>query len=610
MQSILIPCPKCGSELRLNDRRLLGRKGKCPKCQHRFLLLEPKEVELEAVEEASPFPIVTDGPTFPDLSTSENEVKGVPQINYNAVPSTTSGVRRLNEIKKRNAKRRNIALLVGTLVVTVVGCVIVVAMNWSDLVEAPSTDSKSQETIANVDKRATQQIKTKQPQPTQRTAPTNGNAISLKMIPSGARILIHVRPAELWKDELQQKEFRACLGPVAAWAENQIKNICLYEPAEVEEVLIGLIPGVPGTPPDVTAVVHLKQEHSDLAMRFNAVPNDEWGPVIHVGEGRSYFIQNAGTFAVVPNGMEADLVEAVEQGGVTSVGIEEILKKTDRHRHLTFVFEPLDGRVHHEALFPERAHPFFSQFFGWFGDEVETVAWSIHIGKTFHSEIVLRNKTGTGTSPAKLEKLVQQKLDGFPEELYRAVLKMQPQLEGLRRIVGRFPAMMKVYAMATSSDREDRFVRLTTNLPERAAPNLALGALLTWDESTRTDFSHDTPSQPTQPPKTTLSIAQRLKKEIEIDFLQTPLHEAFAYIGEETGVHIEIDGAGLMGSGYTKNMEQNSKIGLVSANRALHDIIKQYEDMVLLVDEQKQVMTVTTKVVAEEKNLIPYHPMP
>jgi hypothetical protein len=610
MQSLLIPCPKCGSELRLNDRRLLGRKGKCPKCQHRFLLQEPEEAELEAVEQEPSFPGITVGPTFPDLSNPPNESGGVPLINVDAIPTTTSGVSRLQEIKKRNAKHRNIALLVGTLAVAIVGGVVLVAMNWNDLVETPSSDSKSQKNIANADKKKPQQAKTKQPQPTQRIATTNGNAITLKMIPPGARILIHVRPAELWKDDLQQKEFRACLGPVAVWAEEQIKNLCLYEPTEVEELLIGLIPGIPGTPPDVTAVVHLTQEHSDLATRFDAIPTNEWGKVIHVGEGRSYFIQNSKTFAVVPNGMEADLVEAAEQGGVTSVGIEEILKKTDRHRHMTFVFEPLDGRVQHESFFPERAHPFFAQFFGWFGDEVETVAWSFHIGKTFHSKIVLRNKTGTGTSPAKLEKLVQKKLDDFPEELYRAVLKMQPQLEGRRQIVGRFPAMMKVYTLTTSSDREDRFVRLTTNLPERAAPNLALAALLTWDESTRTDFSRDTPSQPTQPQKSTLSIAQRLKKDIEIDFLQTPLHEAFAYIAEETGVRIEIDGAGLMGSGYTKNMEQNSKLGLVPANRALHDIIKQYEDMVLLVDEQKQVLTVTTKVVAEEKNLIPYNPMP
>ncbi|MCH7685992.1 MAG: hypothetical protein IH899_04805, partial [Planctomycetes bacterium] len=459
MQSLLILCPKCGSELRLNDRRLLGRQGRCPKCQHRFLLQEPEDVELEAVEQENPFPGITLSPTFPDLSTPQNESGVVPQITIEATTSTPSGVRRLREIKKRNAKRRNIALLVGTLVVSIVGCVVLAAMNWSDLVETPSPNSKSQEKIANIHQRKPQQIKTKHSQSTQQTAPTNGNAISLKLIPSGVRILINVRPAELWKDELQQKEFRACLGPVAAWAEKQIKNLCLYEPTEVEEVLIGLIPRVPGTPPEVTAVVHLKQEHSDLAVRFDAVPSDEWGPVIYVGEGRSYFIQDAKTFAVVPNGMEADLVESREQGGVTSVGIEEILKKTDRQRHVTFVFEPFDGRVHHEALFPELAHPFFGRFFDWFGDEVETVAWSLHIGKTFHSEMVLRNKTGTGTSPAKLQKLVQQKLDALPGELYRAVLKMQPQLKGRQRIVGRFPAMMKVYVLSTFLGREDRFVR-------------------------------------------------------------------------------------------------------------------------------------------------------
>ena len=44
MTPIIIPCPACGRELKIRDRNLLGRKGKCPKCGHAFLMEEPAAV--------------------------------------------------------------------------------------------------------------------------------------------------------------------------------------------------------------------------------------------------------------------------------------------------------------------------------------------------------------------------------------------------------------------------------------------------------------------------------------------------------------------------------------------------------------------------------------
>ena len=43
MAGLQIPCPKCGKKLKLPDRNMLGRKGKCPKCAHSFVLEEPDE---------------------------------------------------------------------------------------------------------------------------------------------------------------------------------------------------------------------------------------------------------------------------------------------------------------------------------------------------------------------------------------------------------------------------------------------------------------------------------------------------------------------------------------------------------------------------------------
>lgn len=50
MASMQIPCPECGSILKLPDRSLLGKKGRCPSCRHTFVLAEPEEVELELAE--------------------------------------------------------------------------------------------------------------------------------------------------------------------------------------------------------------------------------------------------------------------------------------------------------------------------------------------------------------------------------------------------------------------------------------------------------------------------------------------------------------------------------------------------------------------------------
>mgnify|MGYP003349418360 CR=1 FL=1 len=74
-----------------------------------------------------------------------------------------------------------------------------------------------------------------------------------------------------------------------------------------------------------------------------------------------------------------------------------------------------------------------------------------------------------------------KQLDTTPRDILAIVEKMNPQETGKRKLIGRFPAMSKVYALMTHIATGERLVSMTTLLPERAAPNLALGALLAWD---------------------------------------------------------------------------------------------------------------------------------
>lgn len=53
---IIVLCPQCDYELHLPHRDLLGRKGKCPKCEHKFVMQEPKTREPRARQPEKPKP--------------------------------------------------------------------------------------------------------------------------------------------------------------------------------------------------------------------------------------------------------------------------------------------------------------------------------------------------------------------------------------------------------------------------------------------------------------------------------------------------------------------------------------------------------------------------
>jgi hypothetical protein len=264
----------------------------------------------------------------------------------------------------------------------------------------------------------------------------------------------------------------------------------------------------------------------------------------------------------------------------------------------------LDKPLH---LFADR----FLEFFN--AKQIETVAWSMHVGsEKFHSEIQMRNKTSVTKSV--LQKQMKQKLDKLPQELADSIRGyMDPKVLGPRQIIGRFPAMMKAVSMATHSSTGERYATLTTSLPERAAPNLAIGALFTWDESTRTDFKKAAavPDKPKDTPsKLPDLVADRLKQlKLEVEFDRVPLQDCFKYISDECKVAIDIDGDALKAAGFTKNMPQKMALGKVTGLEGIAGILQRYAKekipMVLVIQEDKKRALITTKEFAEKGSLTP-----
>ena len=646
MDTIQIPCPKCGAELKLRDRSLLGRKGKCPKCSHAFVLEEPDEVQLELAEQeppaagtaarwipdagapavAAPRPQLS-RPQSTVLTMNGSSVATSPIPVFETLATNEGAASRLKALQKRNAKRRNVGLVVGAVVLLAVSGAAYLAVT-----NAPSKPTIGGDEIADArhqprdnDVRDTTALAADS-EFAKAGSPTKGKPIALQFVPHGSEIILNIHPAELWKAESHGEEVRFCLTAPAKFLEATFQDLFKKKPEQIEEALICLIPGVQGTMPEVAAVIHLtdKIKQSQFLEDFGVARVDDYGHPVYITGERVYMLPDQKTMAVGPKGQAAEMVDAVVGRSLAGGGIEALLPMTDRDRHLTFIFAPQSLRLHANYWFPGASAgadgkpspiaSFAHRFCDWLGDEVEAAVWSFHLGeKTFYSELLLRNVAGV-TAP-RFAKETQKKLDRFAPDLLATVQMMNPREVGKRKVIGRLPVMSDAFTMATLVSSGPRHVQLITSLPERAAPNLALGTLLAWDESTRTDFTKKAPtkSAPTDGPKLPDLIADRLKVKIDVDFRRTPLQDAVAYIGGELKTTIDIDGDALKMGGYTKNMTQDMKLDAQPAKTSIKQILDKYQDpirpekhMVIVVDEVKKTILVTTKASCDKNKLTPF----
>ena len=130
MPAVVIPCPHCEAELKLKDRSLLGKKGKCPKCAQTFVLEEPDEVELELVAPASgaavnaQAAVVTPEPSAPQVAGFDAPVTGP--------IGETGGVERMKELRRKNKKRRNFQIVIGGIMAVVLAGTFFYLKSWRD----------------------------------------------------------------------------------------------------------------------------------------------------------------------------------------------------------------------------------------------------------------------------------------------------------------------------------------------------------------------------------------------------------------------------------------------------------------------------------------------
>jgi DNA-directed RNA polymerase subunit RPC12/RpoP len=631
-------CPHCGRLVAIPDGGQVGQRFRCPHCRQKIALeqrFSRKESEARepksARQPAAPLPpdwVALDPPekTAPDRNAPQSFdfVSAPEEVEREKVEESLDTLSPLGAggathglaaqtVQARKRGRRGRRLILGGVIAGI--ALVAVIFVWDHFasrrssavpVGSTATSNTSAGNAAQASVQTQQNASKEVPSP---------RPIRLLLAPAGARIVVHLRPSELWSTDPKNDnarpsrgaELRRCLAPLAEWSERQMIDRCLFPPSQIEEVTFALILRSPGDPPDVAATVWLKDEKTapEIARQFGGrrverAPLPTW-----VKGEQALVIRDGKTFALGPQSAAQEMAEANDQPNPTDESIEELLKQSDRSRELTFVFRPDDVDLYRESLFPTPFQAVAHRVAGWLDPEAtEGVLLSFQLADPFRIRLAMRNRPATTVH--RLEEEVQKHLDQLPAEILANVESLDPRTTGRRKLVGRVPAMWKAVTLGTQSATQFRLAIFDSVLPERAAPNLSLGTYLALSEPRSTAAAskkgRNRKSGTSDQPRT---VNERLASKIDVDFRRTPLSEAFSSIGEDIGLTFEIDGGALKIAGYTKNMPQTFRLSGVPAIDALRTILKPYAKMALVVDEPRQTVIVTTLDSAQSKGQKP-----
>jgi hypothetical protein len=649
MSPINVPCPVCKTQLKLPNTSLVGKKARCPKCDNRFVITVPTTLEVAPADDLPVLPLApqsgrgarwvpdqlpaaggpaphhaaafslgsepvapaaaqpTPGFAFPDLTAAASPASPAspgaptPDAPPSSVLQRTRGRRRQASPARRWATAAATAAAI--LLVSISGFWI-----YRSTGSQPAQQQKIQVNKGYQQEKA-QQVASNES--ATELSPTKGKPIPLDYIPFTPHVLVHLRPAELWKKDAVMGEFMAMLGDFGVWLGQQIETRTRHTPQEIAELTVAINFSGKATPPDVAMVVRLDEEqpHQDLVKQFGRMRPD---PSVEVFEAAdySYLVVDARTFVVAPLLMAEDLVEARRSEAIASQDMEPLLQQSDRTRHLTLIFDHEIVDTHRDEAFSPELQTAANNVLFWFNEQVESVSLSMHLDPHCYIETLLRQPSSS--TPVKLQRSMQVKLDRLAEDIFDMVRQMDPTNVASRQIIGRFPAMIQALNIGTTAHAGPGFARLVTLLPRHAAANLAVGSLLTWNQSLVTKFEDK--SKLTKKTESTAipdKVADRLKMKVIVDFRRTPLQEAFGYIGETIKTDVSIDGDALKGAGFTQNMPQTFDLGEISALEAIDAILEKYakerDPLVLIVDEKNKKLILSTKVKAEADGLKPYN---
>jgi hypothetical protein len=411
-------------------------------------------------------------------------------------------------------------------------------------------------------------------------SPTAGRPLDVSLLPPGTQIILALRPAD-WIKNPQATKMLNALGPFYYRVANFIPNYSWSSDwYQVFRLLIGLQIDRDGEWV-MTRVYFMPRPFTENHVKgwgkgFKDRARSFQGQTYWVEGDLAYFVpvqHDSSAWIVAP---EKAIREIIDLGGNPPPlrrDIERLLAHTDSDRHVTVLFAPnslfSDGQTIFVREFARLREPLF-----WFlGDEFTAAALSVHCDDNLFIELLATPTLDT--SPERASHILAERVAQIPDLLEEYVVDLNPNPYG-RRVVARFPDMVRKLAAYTRRGFEADHAVLRCYLPAIAGHNLLMGAELTLAEPPAEKIAADATSSASPPAEVPRleTIDDRLQRRTSLAFGRETLEAALEQLSQDIGVEIIILGADLQAEGITKNQSFGIGIANKPAGEILVEILR------------------------------------
>jgi eukaryotic-like serine/threonine-protein kinase len=397
-------------------------------------------------------------------------------------------------------------------------------------------------------------------------SPTNGAPISLAHLPPGVQALLVVRPAELLL-QLEGEKLLAALGPEGDAARHELESIAGTSLANVEQLTVAWVDQNDPSgaailaPTYVFQFLHPPEKERQFAAWGNPTPMRSGAETLFpTALGVTAFLPGKESGKVLVAGPAETVKEAAELPGQPPPlrrEIEKLLRTTDDQRLATLLWLPDNSVVPNPAGTGTPWAKLLAAGRSFFGDGCRGAALSVQLTPA-NVFLELRVAGPLETPPAIEAGQIRQQITKLPGAIEDFLASIDLDSYG-RRILLRFPQMLRVVDEFTRSGVDADQAVLRCYLPAEAAHNLLMGTELALAESattakpvTRGD-SKSAGSIAADGGAQAETVSQKLKRITTLTFPNENLEKALNLLADDIHVKVQILGGDLQLEGITKN---------------------------------------------------------
>ena len=392
-------------------------------------------------------------------------------------------------------------------------------------------------------------------------SPTSGDVVSLAWSPPAGQLFIAIQVEELLKSPVADDILKS-LGPAFQKHLSTWEATTGFKLQDIQQLVLSWRDEEGVAFPTASTVVHLKAEATTQQILETlgnpAAEETEYGTLYQASTGSYLVPESGGLFVMGTKSAMTDTLELEGNPPLIRRTLTQLIKQSDRERHLTILFAPSFLST---TLFRD-GHEFYfgkpSKIRGplqWLlGEELEAAMVSLHFDSVLYIEA--RMTAGLTVDKRELVTQLHERMGELHDKVEAHMVALNPS-PYWRALAFRFPAMVAFLHEQTRIQIEDKTPVLNIALPIQAASNLIIASELSLASEPGAG-SVAVNNEPMLPQ----TIEEVLQYPFSVDIPQQDLNLAIADIANEvrsslTGLpfkfELTIAGNDLMQDGITRN---------------------------------------------------------